>query len=145
MIELKIILRISAFLVSALSVLLTLASTWNIVNFTGGVFLGSFVTYIFIFFIPAFGFWSIFHFIYFDNNFINESRKFSELLKRTFVVLLISSSYLSVARIIENFFFYRMTNQIILEKIDYISMAFSSLIVPVLLSKFLKRKVSFFK
>ena len=144
MIELKIILRISAFLVSALSVLLTLASTWNIINFTGGVFLGSFVTYIFIFFIPAFGFWSIFHFIYFDN-FINESRKFSELLKRSFVVLLISCSYLSVARIIENFFFYRMTNQIILEKIDYISLAFSLLIVPVLLSKFLKRKYSFFK
>ena len=137
MIELKIILRISAFLVSALSVLLTLASSWNIVDFTGGVFLGSFVTYIFIFFIPAFGFWSIFHFIYFDN-FIHESRNLSELLKRSFVVLLISCSYLSVARIIENFFFYRMTNQFILEKIDYISIVFFLLITLVLLSKFFK-------
>ena len=144
MIGLKIILRISAFLVSALSVLLTLASTWNTVNFTGGVFLGSFVTYIFVFFIPAFGFWSIFHFIYFDN-FINESKNFSELLKRSFVVLLISCSYLSVARIIENFFFYRMTNQISFEKIDYISIAFSLLIIPVLLSKIFKRKYLFFK
>ena len=139
MIKLKIILRISAFLVSALSVLLTLASIWNIINFTGGIFLGGFITYIFVFFIPAFGFWSIFHFIYFDD-FVNKSRTVPEVFKKSLVVLIISCSYFSVARIIENFFFYRMTNQINFEKIDYIFIAFTLLIIPVLLSKYSKSK-----
>ena len=76
-----LILRIISFPVSILSILMFIGSLYNSIGLTGGVYGGDFITYIFVFMIPLFGMWGIFHFIYFDN-YIKESNHRYEGLKR---------------------------------------------------------------
>ncbi len=114
------ILRIISFPVSILSILMFIGSLFNSVGLTGGIYGGDFITYIFVFMIPLFGMWGIFHFIYFDN-YIKESKHRYEGLIRFIKVLILCSLYFFLGRLLEILLFYQIFKKIHIEGKDYLS------------------------
>ena len=115
-----LILRIISFPVSILSILMFIGSLYNSIGLTGGIYGGDFITYIFVFMIPLFGMWGIFHFIYFDN-YIKESNHGYKGLIRFIKVLFLCSLYFFLGRLLEILLFYQIFEKIHIEEKDYFS------------------------
>ena len=132
-----LILRIITFPVSIISILMFIGSLYNCIGLTGGVYGGEFITYIFVFMIPLFGMWGIFHFIYFDN-YIKESNHGYEGLIRFIKVLFLCSLYFFLGRLLEILLFYQIFKKIHIEEKDYFSIVLLivSILSIILINKF---------
>ena len=132
-----LILRIISFPVSILSILMFIGSLYNSIGLTGGIYGGDFITYIFVFMIPLFGMWGIFHFIYFDN-YIKESNHAYEAIIRFFKVLFLCSLYFFLGRLLEILLFYQIFKKIHIEGKDYFSiiLIIVSILSIILINKF---------
>ena len=132
-----LILRIISFPVSILSILMFIGSLYNSIGLTGGVYGGDFITYIFVFLIPLFGMWGIFHFIYFDN-YIKDSNHGYEGLKRFINVFFLCSFYFFLGRLLESLLFYQIFKKIHIEEKDYFSiiLLIVSILSIILINKF---------
>ena len=132
-----LILRIISFPVSILSILMFIGSLYNSIGLTGGVYGGDFITYIFVFLIPLFGMWGIFHFIYFDN-YIKDSNHGYEGLKRFINVFFLCSFYFFLGRLLESLLFYQIFKKIHIEEKDYFSiiLLIVSIFSIILINKF---------
>ena len=137
MVSFILILRIISFPVSILSILMFIGSLYNSIGLTGGVYGGDFITYIFVFMIPLFGMWGIFHFIYFDN-YIKESNHGYEGLIRFIKVLFLCSLYFFLGRLLEILLFYQIFKKIHIEEKDYFSiiLLIVSIFSIILINKF---------
>ena len=114
-----------------------IGSLYNSIGLTGGVYGGDFITYIFVFLIPLFGMWGIFHFIYFDN-YIKDSNHGYEGLKRFINVFFLCSFYFFLGRLLESLLFYQIFKKIHIEEKDYFSiiLLIVSIFSIILINKF---------